>query len=928
MKELTQIYKDAGIQLIEDLFKDYLVVSEKLSGSSFSFKRDGEGITFYKGGNQRPINLIDRTIMVYYEKPISYIKSVANKNISSIPENWKFCFQYFVNTNPGIINYDKLPKNNLVLTHIQVMTPAGKVSKVIEDPRVIRDWANALDVTPLLPIFKGYLTEDQKKKIKEFLETPKEDHTEIFSTNSFAEYLLRILNPGIQSTTLQDDLKKPIESIVFKFYKSGTKQVISAKLIDPYTVNLMKEKEPIDMRKVPADINEIILLDLLAFIEERGIKKHEILGDTEDMRYIELVSNIFNDYVTKRGKDISKIDIEKADFAKGEEFDLNVELIPSQRTKDILNSNPKLKDLFKIMLGSLKKKRKDSGNIMTPSVIEDFNKMVDKVTDVIQTKEDGKFKTFDDYLKIKSTNESLLPNAEELLIEDKVLDYNKFINIGKVDVMNESKKITKKSIEEFWKKQYKTLMKSTDMVSVSNRKGDTGEILRANFGANDGTAETAINNFIVKSGLKKGSYEIEMLPIGVISSDYNAYKINFKKPTTNKLKQEYSPTDFFIITNRYKISKKTGEVSVIGRKDLTPEKLGLPKHMPYHTATSLYTIVDRYIKSTKLPDNYKEFILQSTREVMDSANGGKFTDFNQYANAPTQILNYPITESLFEGIDQLSINNFQNDYGEVLGGFMLFNLLKDAGDGIRYPENSNEKLVDFYFDNYSISSKAGRGGTPSGDTIIQRISAMHLDEKLSFSTIQELDFYNNVIKVWINPVKLARSGIYNIVMNLCNSNITDKNNSGYWYLINESTLQPNLLTQDSVVSFLDELHLDENKFKDFLKNLWTKSGMVWNDKKLNAAYDGYKALGKNRVGVVFYPLMVEATKILNEKYTKMLTQYSQVVTDVKQLYLDVIVKKGLFQFKTVPFSKAKFMFEQKGSMSNPFNANMGIRILK
>ena len=93
------------------------------------------------------------------------------------------------------------------------------------------------------------------------------------------------------------------------------------------------------------------------------------------------------------------------------------------------------------MLGSLKKKRKNSGNIMTPSVIEDFNKMVDKVTDVIQTKDDGKFKTFDDYLKIKSTNESLLPNAEELLIEDKVLDYNNFIQLGKVvieaDVMDQ-----------------------------------------------------------------------------------------------------------------------------------------------------------------------------------------------------------------------------------------------------------------------------------------------------------------------------------------------------------------------------------------------------------------------------------------------------------------------------------------------------------
>jgi len=451
MKELTQIYKDSGKQLIDDLFKDYLVVTEKLSGSSFSFQRKGDGVEFYKGGNQRPINLIDRTLMVYYEKPISYIKSVVSKNFNSIPENWKFCFQYFVNNQPSVITYDRMPKNHLVLTHIKVMAPSGNVMKVIEDPRVINDWANALGVTPLLPLFKGYLTDDQKQKIKEFLNTPKEDHAEIFNTNSFAEYLLRILNPSIQSTTLQHDLKKPIESIIFKFYKAGTRQNVAAKLIDPYTVNLMKDKEPIDLRKAPADINEIILLDLLAFIEERGIKKHEILGDTEDMRYIEMVSNIFNDYVTKRGKDITKIDIEKAEFAKGDEFDLNVELIPSQRTKDILNENPQLKDLFKIMLGSLKKKRKNGGNIMTPSVINDFNQMVDKVIDVIQPNDDDSFKTFDDYLKIKSTNESLLPTAEEMIVEEKVLNYNSFINLGRVIVEEDGKTLVrnKKTGDEY-----------------------------------------------------------------------------------------------------------------------------------------------------------------------------------------------------------------------------------------------------------------------------------------------------------------------------------------------------------------------------------------------------------------------------------------------------------------------------------------------
>ena len=930
MKELTNIYKEAGQQFVDDLFKDYLLVTEKLSGSSFSFERHGDELKFFKGSNKMPINLVDRTLMMYYEPVIQYILDKTESHIKDLPEYWRFCFQYFVNNQPGAIEYDNLPTNNLVLTHIQVRNPKGKIAKVIEDPRVLRDWASAFNVTPLIPIFSGYLKEAQKRKIREFLSTSKDDHLEVFGTSSFAKYLIDSLNPTINQTTLQNNLDRPIDSIIFKFFKQGTNQVFSAKLIDPYTESLMKDKEPIDLRRVPADINEILLLDILAFIEHRGLRGGELLTATPHERYLELISNVFNDYIAKRGVDLQKLDIEKADFAKGPEFDLNLDLIKNNRTREILQKSESLQNLYKIILGSLRKKRNPNrvGSVMTASVIEDFNKLVSKIGDTINKETDGKFKTFGDYLNNKVTEEIDYKELEELVVEEKVINYNEFINLGKIDVLNEAKKITKKSIEEFWKNGYKKYSKSTDVTGVSSRKGDTGEVLRANFGPNDGAAEKSIKDFLLKhAGIKPNTYKIESLPVGVISSDYSAYKIIIQRGVKNKLGQDYGISDFFIITNRYKISKKTGEASVIGRKDLTPDKLGLPKN-EYHSAAALYSKVEPYIKASKMPDNYKEFILQSTREVMDSSNSGKFTDFNQYANAPTQTLNYKITESLFDGIDQLSIQNFQNDYGEILGGFMLFNLLKDTGKGIRYPQNSNEKLVDFYFDNYAISSKAGRGGTPSGDTIIQRISSMYLDDKLDFSTIQEQDFYNYVIKVWTNPIKLARSGIYNTVMNLCSVNIVDKANSGYWYLISESKLQPNLLTQDSVVSFLDELHLDEGKFKEFLTTLWTRAGMAWNDKKLNAAYDGYIALGKNRVGIVFYPLMVEATKILNEKYTEELTQYSQLVTDVKQLYLDVLVKKGLFQFKTVPFSKASFVFEQKGSMSNPFNANMGIRILK
>jgi hypothetical protein len=441
MKELARIYKELGQDFVNDLFKDYLVVTEKLSGSAFSFEKAGSSLKFFKS-NDKPINLVDRTLMVYYEKPINYIKDSTDSFMDSIPGNWRFCFQYFVHNEPGVIRYDKLPKNNLVLTHILVKNPNGKVTKIIEDPRVIEDWSNALGVTPLLPIFKGYLTDEQKESIKKFIKTPIEDQLEIFKTSSFAEYLIKVLNPKLSSTILQDDLSKPVESIIFKFYKTGGTQIISAKLIDPYTANLLKHREPIDPKKAPADVNEILLLDILAFIEERGLRSNELLTTSPDERYLELVSSIFNDYIVRRGKGIADLGIERADFAKGDEFKLNVDLIPSQVTQATLKQNEKMQDLFKIMLGSLRKKRNPDkpGNVLTPSVIEDFNALVSKIEDAINKPVDDKFKTFSDYLNLKKTNESY-QTAEDLILEEKVLSYNNFINLGKViieaDVMDQ-----------------------------------------------------------------------------------------------------------------------------------------------------------------------------------------------------------------------------------------------------------------------------------------------------------------------------------------------------------------------------------------------------------------------------------------------------------------------------------------------------------
>lgn len=495
--------------------------------------------------------------------------------------------------------------------------------------------------------------------------------------------------------------------------------------------------------------------------------------------------------------------------------------------------------------------------------------------------------------------------------------------------LNEAKQPSKKATQEFWLNGFKKFMNSKDFASVSSRKGDTGEVLRANFGANDGTAESKIIEFLTTIGkVNQSNYDIEMLPVGVISSDYNAYKINFNKADKDDLGRFYKKGDFFVITNRYKIGKD-GAASVINRKDLTPDALGITKG-EYKSADALMSVIKPAIYALGYPGQYINFILKSSDEVInDSKNRGSFANFEAYANSKIKEITYKISDKLFEGVDQLSINNFQNDYGEILGGFAAFNLLKDYGSGLSYPTASNEKLVDFYFDGYSVSSKAGAGGTPSGDTIIQKIHELRNNGIIQPEGTQEVEFFTNVIDQWINPPKLDRSTIYNNVMNLASVNIADKKNSGYWYLSEKTGFGPAQMERTSVEKFLDDLYeKDVNEFSSFLSELWTKAGMDWNDKKLKEYINLYPKMDKFRIGVIFYPIMVEIKGILNNKYQSELTMFGQMATDVKQLYLDVKVKQGLFAFKIVPFKTAQFKFEQKGSIPNPFNANMGIKILK
>ena len=953
MKELTNIYKEAGQQFVDDLFKDYLLVTEKLSGSSFSFERHGNELKFFKGSNKQPINLVDRTLMMYYESAIQYILSQTVDNLEDLPEYWRFCFQYFVNNQPGAIEYDNMPKNGLILTHIQIRNAKGKIAKVIEDPRVLRDWASAFQVTPLIPIFSGYLKEEQKRKIREFLSTPKEDHLEIFGTSSFAKYLITCLNPTITQTTLQDDLNKPIDSIIFKFFKQGTNQVFAAKMIDPYTEALMKEKEPIDLRRAPADINEILLLDILAFIEERGLRGGELLTSIPSERYLELMSNLFNDYITKRGVDLQKIDIEKAEFAKGPEFNLNLDLIKNSRTREILQKSPKLQNLYKIMVGSLRKKRNPNriGAVMTASVIEDFNKMVSKISDSINKETSNEFKTFGDYLNNKVTEEIDYKDLEELVVEEKVLNYNKFIDLAKVIIKDKVlvvEKVTQSNTQQFLRDLYIDSYNKDGTVQTSS----FGLDLRGDFRFPDGPESTqAIKQFLVshmKSNGKTPSLHnfIVSEPYKGVSGKFKDYDITYPGDhfefiqNSDKAKdtlQYWKNKGKLTILNKYTVPK-SGEVSqvIFTKAMLGPKYFGITS-MDFPNGMQLYRVMKRSIQAQNFEQKWKDLLLELMKIVLTGQKGKGYTSINDLIDAGNTTITYDVSsifkDNKYEDFekDGVSWKAVQDNFGEILGGFMLFDIIADYED-VNFPDSANHPLADFMWGDYQISSKGAKGASPGvkdAFAVIQKKVAKSIITNLdNVGSNSEQNFYDTVILPFNQGVKEGNY-TFTTIRNIANAHIGDL---PIWsYIINE--IGNSDVTEKGIATWMEGLS-DAEGIK-MLKNIESKSRKFrggaekyWKEYKTK----GSKKAVSIQISPVMYPVTAAIEEMLNNKYgpnssKEAFTTLMRQALQVQQIHLWVKLKKDTLDFKFAPFNANKFKFDAKGNMGNYKNKALSMSMI-
>jgi len=333
-------------EILSDILTKEIIVYEDIQGSKIWVNWNGKEFKIKsKSLSNEPINIIDLAMQNYYNPAINYLSSLDDRVKSLLNKKWWFCFEYFPDEQPANIEYDRIPKNKLVLTFIN---KKGKYKFDIEE---MSEYARLLDVDMIPVIFQGKLTETMKEAIKYFINTSEKDLQLIFGEKSFAYFFYKILNPGVDSSFLMntDDFQSNVEKLIIRTDDDD----ISFELLNPLYTRI-SETNNTDF----VEIYTLLLVNFLNFSQSVNIETIKIKGETKEEAYIYLFTKLFNMYIAEVREDITNFDFTVPEFFDREKFKINKELIPNKLTRELIEDNNKFEYIFKIILGSFNKKRK------------------------------------------------------------------------------------------------------------------------------------------------------------------------------------------------------------------------------------------------------------------------------------------------------------------------------------------------------------------------------------------------------------------------------------------------------------------------------------------------------------------------------------------------------------------------------------------
>jgi hypothetical protein len=367
MGKLINLNEAESETLLNEIFEDEIVVFEDVQGSKIWVNwNGGEFAIKPKSISNEPINMIDLAMQNYYNPALEYLNSLDVRVKSLLNKKWWFCFEYFPDNQPANIEYERTPKNNLVLTTIY---KSGKYDFIIDE---IDEYSRLFEVDMLPIVFQGRLSERMIEAIKYFLNTGEEDLEYVFGEKSFAFFFYKILNPSSENSFLmEDEFQQNVEKLIIR---SKIKDV-SFELLNPL-YKRVSDSNSTDF----VEIYTLILVNFLNFCQSLDMKDIKLKGDKKDETYIYLICRLFNFYVGELKQDLLDFDFIVPEFFDKDKFKINTELIENKLTKEYINESPKLEYIFKVILGSFNKKRKKPIGIFTDNTVRLFNLFVDDIS--------------------------------------------------------------------------------------------------------------------------------------------------------------------------------------------------------------------------------------------------------------------------------------------------------------------------------------------------------------------------------------------------------------------------------------------------------------------------------------------------------------------------------------------------------------------
>lgn len=428
---MTQIIKlnDQPDDLVKKIQNRELIIYEDIQGAQVFARWTGTKFEIKpKSLNNDPLNFVDLAIQKFYAEIFTYLHTLPDYVTNLLSKNWWFCFEYFPDNQPANIEYKKMPKNNLILTCIVKGTRYKyNYSELIE-------YAKLFDVDHLPIIFRGKLNEKQLELINLFLNTSEVDLEYVFGENNFAYFFYKILNPRLDKSFLMDDFNDNLEKIIIRI--SGN---------DEYSFEVLNpsyEKMKLSNKTEYLETYSLILLNFLEYLQLVNLENNKLVEITKDELYIELISNIFNDYIDNIKSDIADWKISIPTFFSEDKFRINTFLLKNEDTKSLLKSSSKIEYIYKLVLSSFNKKKKKPIGVFNEKTLEMFNDKVDKISvyldGVLMVNREYLLKNndllnFKDYFHINydtDADEQIYPDVDDLLDDIPSVDDKKKKKMG------------------------------------------------------------------------------------------------------------------------------------------------------------------------------------------------------------------------------------------------------------------------------------------------------------------------------------------------------------------------------------------------------------------------------------------------------------------------------------------------------------------